>query len=293
MSPIVLFVFNRPEHTRRVLESLAKADGAAASDLHIFSDGALTDSDTAAVAKVREVCHGARGFASVSVTERERHYGQAANIVGGVSDVIGQRGTAIVVEDDVTVAPFFLRYMNAALEFYRGRGVFSIVGHTPAEVEMPKEFPFSTFVMHRHNPWGWATWKSEWDKVDWECKTFDAFIRDAAARHRFNEPGDDLTPALLRWRTGHDELWDAVLSYAAFRAGEPHVYPRKSLVRHVVNDATRVDAPLAANVGLNDFCPGVATNAFLVEQFHRVYSTSAAGRVANMLRRWRYLILGR
>lgn len=300
MSPIALFVYNRPSHTRQTLQCLAEADGAAQSDLFIFADGPRSEADAQSVAEVRAICRDARGFASVHLTERERNFGLAANILGGVSQVIALRGTVIVIEDDVNVAPFFLRYMNSALEFYRGRGVFSIGGYTP-DIRIPSDYPFSTFVMHRNCSWGWATWKSEWDKVDWQAESFDSFIRSAALRRRFNEPGDDMTPFLLRWKTGAREMWDIVFSYAAFRAGEPHVYPRKSLVRNAGNDGsgthvaptTKYDAPLAAGVSLNSFCPGVAPDPRIVSEFHRFYSTSLFRRTVNALKRWRYICLGR
>ncbi len=300
MAPIALFVYNRSDHTRLTLQCLAAADGAAMSDLYIFADGPRVPDDSDAAGKVRELCRAATGFASVTLVERDRNYGLAANILGGVSDVLERHGRAIVIEDDVNVAPFFLKYMNAALEFYRGRGVFSIGGYTP-DVAIPADYPYSTFVMHRNCSWGWATWKSEWDKVDWQAPTFDSFIRNSSLRRRFNEPGDDMTPFLLRWKTGAREMWDIVFSYAAFCAGEPHVYPRKSLVRNVGNDGsgthvaptTKYDAPLAANVSLNNFCPGVAPNRDIVREFHRFYSTSVFRRVLNALMRWRYIIFGR
>jgi len=38
-APIVLFVYNRPDHTRRTLEALASADLAAVSLLYVYADG--------------------------------------------------------------------------------------------------------------------------------------------------------------------------------------------------------------------------------------------------------------
>lgn len=300
MSPIVLFVYNRPRHTRKTIQCLAQADGAAQTDLYIFADGPRSAADNAAVAEVREACHAAKGFASVTVNERERNFGLAENIVGGVTEVLAARGTAIVIEDDVNVAPYFLKYMNAALEFYRGRGIFSIGGYTP-DIAIPVDYPFSTFVMHRNCSWGWATWKSEWDKVDWQAASFDDFIRSAALRHSFDEPGNDMTPFLLRWKTGAREMWDIVFSYAAFRAGEPHVYPRKSLVRNAGTDGTgthvgptsKYETPLAVNISPANFCPSVAPDARLVSEFHRFYSTSAFRHAVNTLKRWRYVMFGK
>ena len=38
-APIVFFAYNRPEHTRKSLESLVANEGAAESELFIFCDG--------------------------------------------------------------------------------------------------------------------------------------------------------------------------------------------------------------------------------------------------------------
>ena len=39
LAPIVLFVFNRPEHTLRTLQALQNNNLASQSTLHIFADG--------------------------------------------------------------------------------------------------------------------------------------------------------------------------------------------------------------------------------------------------------------
>ncbi|MFA5986232.1 MAG: hypothetical protein WC819_02705 [Parcubacteria group bacterium] len=40
LAPIVLFVYNRPEHTRRTVEALQKNDLALDSELFVYSDNA-------------------------------------------------------------------------------------------------------------------------------------------------------------------------------------------------------------------------------------------------------------
>ena len=40
LAPIVLFVYNRPEHTRACLEYLERNELAAESELYVFADGA-------------------------------------------------------------------------------------------------------------------------------------------------------------------------------------------------------------------------------------------------------------
>ena len=52
LAPIVLFVYNRPEHTRACLEYLERNELAAESELYVFADGAKSGSEEA-VAAVR------------------------------------------------------------------------------------------------------------------------------------------------------------------------------------------------------------------------------------------------
>lgn len=300
-APIVLFAYNRPEHTARALRSLAAADMAESTDLIIFCDGPKeTPDDAERTAKVRAACRAATGFRSVRIEERERNMGLAANIIDGVGKVIGERGRVIVVEDDLIVSGFFLRYMNAALDYYEGRGVFSVAGYSP-DIEIPKDYGVSTYMMHRNCSWGWATWRSRWEKVDWSVGTFDTFIRDSRRRRAFNECGNDLSPMLLRWKIGEINSWSIRFCYAGFLCGEPTVYPRKSLVRNGgadgsgtnVGSTKRYDAPLAANVGLQNFATGVAPDHRIVCQFRKFYDTSVVRRVINALKRWRYIATGR
>ena len=117
-APILLFVYNRPAHTRQALEALSRNTLAAASDLFIYSDAARSEADCAAVEEVRHIVREAKGFRQVHVTEREQNWGLARNIIDGVTTMVNRYGRVIVLEDDLVVAPHFLRFMNDALDIY-------------------------------------------------------------------------------------------------------------------------------------------------------------------------------
>ena len=53
LSPIVLFVYNRPWHTQKTIEALQKNEMAIESDLIIYSDEAKNENEQANVNKVR------------------------------------------------------------------------------------------------------------------------------------------------------------------------------------------------------------------------------------------------
>ena len=52
-APILLFVYNRPEHTRGCIESLLKNSLASESSLFIYADGAKDRTQQEAVNEVR------------------------------------------------------------------------------------------------------------------------------------------------------------------------------------------------------------------------------------------------
>ena len=53
-APILLFVYNRPNHLRRTVEALQKNTLAAESILYIYSDAARTPEQQEAVSEVRK-----------------------------------------------------------------------------------------------------------------------------------------------------------------------------------------------------------------------------------------------
>jgi GT2 family glycosyltransferase len=118
LAPIVLFVYNRPEHTCRTLAALAANPLAIDSDLIIYADGAKKPEHAASVAQARDVVRGASGFKSVRLIERDRNWGLANSIIAGVSEVCAARDRVIVLEDDLLIAPSFLSFMNAGLDRY-------------------------------------------------------------------------------------------------------------------------------------------------------------------------------
>src|SRR5262245_11885581 len=120
-SPIVLFAYKRPDHTRRCLESLAQNTWAPESQLIIYCEAPKNPAEIGAVAQVRALVKSRRWCADVSVIERERHLGLAQSVLTGVTETLQQHESVIVLEDDLVLAPRFLEFTNHALYHYRNK----------------------------------------------------------------------------------------------------------------------------------------------------------------------------
>lgn len=158
-APILLFVYNRPAHTRRLVESLLRNAEAAGSSLFIYSDAPRDESVRPAVDEVRRYVRSIRGFDRVEVVERTENWGLARSIIDGVSTALQRFDRVIVLEDDLVLSPYFLRFMNEALETYKDE---PRVGHIQAcDFTQDPSLP-DTFLIKWTGSWGWATWRRAW-----------------------------------------------------------------------------------------------------------------------------------
>lgn len=234
LSPIVLFVYNRPRHTRRTVEALQQNELAAESELFIYSDGPTSEADKESVANVREYVKTIGGFKKVTVVEQELNIGLLQSVVSGVSEIVNKFGRIIVVEDDLVSSRYFLSYMNDALErFERDDRVMHIAGYMyPID---PSGMP-QTFFYRAATCWGWGTWKRAWTSFTGDLNTFEErFTGDL--RHRFNIDGTyDYWEHIVLNRRQRLNTW-AIRWYASiFMRGGLCLHPSQSLIRNIGTD---------------------------------------------------------
>lgn len=209
-APIVIFVYNRADHFIQVYNALAACREAKESDLFIFSDGAKNESGVEKVNEVRAAVSAikdAGDFKSVTVAESPVNKGLAASVISGVTEIINKYGKVIVVEDDCKVSPFFLRYMNKALDYYKdNKKIGSIAGYTPM-ITLPADYNKDVFAAYRSCSWTWATWKDRWDGVDWELKNIKDFYNSPKLIKKLNSNGSDRFMRLYRQTKGNGSSW--------------------------------------------------------------------------------------
>ncbi len=239
LAPIILFTYNRPSHTRRTVEALLNNVLADKSRLFVFSDGAKDEDEQRDVHRVRDYLRKVRGFLSIRLVERERNWGLADSIVSGVSEVIEQYGSAIVLEDDIVTSPYFLTFMNKALSFYRHeKRVWHISGwNYPID---PSGLP-DAFLWRVMNCWGWATWADRWQHFEKDpgrlISTF-----SSADIYRFDVDGtQDFWSQVLANYDGKINTW-AIFWYATiFERSGLCLNPVRTFVNNIGHDGSGVN----------------------------------------------------
>ena len=241
LAPIILFVYNRLDHTQGVIETLSKNFLAKESELYVFSDAAKSENGLEKVNAVREYIrditwHGR--FKKVSIIEAEKNKGLANSVFGGVTEIIREYGKVIVVEDDLLLSPYFLNYMNDALDYYQDdKKIWSISGYS-FPMKSLKKYSHDIFYSYRGCSWGWATWSDRWDTVDWQVSEYNQFINSQEWIERFNRGGVDLTNMLKMQMERKIDSWAIRWCFAQSNQDMYTVYPRISYLENAGCDGS-------------------------------------------------------
>lgn len=234
LSPIVVFVYNRLHHTQKTIEALKKNSLAGDSILFIFSDGAIDVQDATAVEKVRHYIHEIEGFKEINIFEQNNNQGLANSIISGVTEIINRHGQAIILEDDLVTSPYFLHYMNQALELYKNdEKVISIHGYVyPISENLPE-----TFFLRGADCWGWATWKRGWDLFEADGAKLLSQIKERKLAKQFDLDGVfPYTKMLQDQLTGKNKSWAVRWHASAFLKNKLTLYPSRCLVHNIGTD---------------------------------------------------------
>jgi hypothetical protein len=232
-SPIIIFVYNRLHHLNTLFNSLQKNDLFKKSKVIVFSDGAKNEIDKDKIDKVRELLKKRLIPQNSEIIENNVNLGLSRNVIGGLNKTFQIYDRAIILEDDLELSPFFLNYMNDALNLYEtSENVASISGYMyPIE---PKKFSNNYFFLKLIESWGWGTWKRAWNIFENDSLQLKKKIDEKQLANEFNfESGISYYKMLTDNINGLNDSW-AVRWYAStFLKNMNTLFPSKSFVKNI------------------------------------------------------------
>ena len=285
LAPLLLFAYNRPQHTARCLDSLAAGPLARECTLIAYVDGAR---DAAGAGLQDEVCAAIetrRGqFAQLAIHRRERNLGLAASVIDGVTRTLQSHPSVIALEDDLVVAGGFLEYMNSTLRHYAGDSRVGSV-HAYCYPGMPAEPPF--FFLPGGDCWGWATWRDRWTMFDADGRRL---LRNLLHSQRLRAFTLNFTAPYLRMLCrqilGRNNSWAVRWHASLFLRGRLTLYPAVSFVQNTGLDGsgTHCDTTDAYQSLLSDLrvdehtpLPLPAPSAAAERHFQRFFCAGSSG----------------
>ena len=235
--PVVLITYNRPNHTKKVIESLRENR---IKNLFIFSDAPKTEKDINEVKQTRELFNSI-DWTTPTITIQNKNQGLAKSITAAIDTVFEKYDKVILLEDDCVPKDYFFRFMNECLTRYEhNEKVFGISGYTvPLPDDLLEDYKSDVYFFPRIGSWGWATWKSKWQKKENDLNNLLMKLKDKQID--ITQGGNDVSLILEGMLNGSiKDVWTINWLLTVYLHKGYYVYPTKSHIANIGMDGTGV-----------------------------------------------------
>lgn len=232
-TPVVLLVFNRPDLTRRLFETIRNLRPLR---LIVVQDGPREThpQDQQLCAEVRRIVTDIDWPCQADGIFSETNMGCALRVSSGLSQVFEVEENAIILEDDCIPDPSFFSYCEDLLTRYADdKRVMAISGNnfhfggfTP-----PHSYYFSRYF----HCWGWATWRRAWKLYDHSMPYWPELRRDGWLSSMFSNHLE-----VEHWRAAFDNVmagqldsWAYRYTYAIWQHHGLTILPRHNMVSNI------------------------------------------------------------
>lgn len=227
--PVLLIIFNRPEYTRRVFESIRKLRP---KNLYIAADGLRpgSESDKLDCELARKVTEEVDWECNLQKLFREKNLGCRESVYGALQWFFSKVQEGIILEDDTLPSPLFFRFCKNLLERYRANEKVMMITGTSYffnQVQPYEDYYFSSFA----SVWGWASWARSWEKMEIHPPGVDKDLISKTIGHpHFSEFVFRTVSAAV---DGSLDTWDAQWAYSIIKNSGLVARPFKNLIKNI------------------------------------------------------------
>ena len=236
LAPIIIFTYNRYKHFEITLKSLSKNHLSKESELYIFCDGPKNLSDKKKISRIYNLYLLNKSFKRKKIIFRKKNIGLKKNITQGVSQILKDYDSVIVLEDDMISSKYFLTYMNEGLKKFKN---YSKVASIHAYMyPLKKKFKNKYFFLKGADCWGWGTWKRSWKKLSLNSKKLSIKIEKNNLIEEFNYNNTYNYFKMLKKNIKTNRSW-AICWYASmFLQNMYTLNPTTSLIKNIGLDGS-------------------------------------------------------
>ncbi len=277
LAPVILFCYNRLIHLQKTIESLKKNKESIYTDIYIYCDGPRSNENRANLEEVRNYVRKIEGFKSIKYIFSDKNYGLSRSVIRGITEVLTEFNSVIVIEDDLVVSPYFLKYMNEGLKvFENDENVASIHGYCyPVNEKLP-----DNFFLRGADCWGWATWSRAWKNFEKDGIYLLNELKNKNLIKQFNMSGAyPFTKMLEDNVKGKNDSWAIRWHASCFLKNMLTLYPGISLVNNIGMDKSGTHSGLT-----NEFDQNVAVSPIKIGRIDVTENIFAREIIANFLR---------
>lgn len=234
-TPVVLFIFNRPDLVKVLFEKIAQLKP---SRLYIVSDGPRGDrcGEDILVEECHQIVKEINWDCQVFCNYSNVNLGCKKRISSGVDWVFSLEKTAIFLEDDCYPDDAFFQYCEDLLHKYMGDPKISIINGANHIGNISSNFEADYYFSRYPHIWGWASWSHKWAKnYDVDMKEWPRYRNIGLLKSIFKNKSE-----VRFWTNYFDQVfekkidtWDFQVSYMNFTKDFLAIAPAKNLISNI------------------------------------------------------------
>lgn len=249
---IAIPTLNRFDHLKTCIDSLRENEFADETEIYIGLDYPPGEKYIDGYNKVKKYLNdGINGFKEVHIYEHKENLGAQQNCLFLMNKIYEKHKKYIYTEDDNIFSPYFLKFINEALDEYeKDEKVMAVSGYFwPVNVEHSDGCVEVDTIF---SAWGNAGWTAK-DLIvnaDINNQTFEKIMKDTKVLRALRRKNPFIYAELIKsyfeysgcmFVNGKIENNDLAVSVYMFAKGLKTIYPSVSLVRNMGNDGSGVN----------------------------------------------------
>lgn len=238
---VLLIFFNRPDELK---ETFAAIRDAQPKRIYLAQDGAREDhpEDVNNILACRKIVENIDWDCQVFRRYSDVNQGCGRGPYHAINWVFEKEESAIILEDDCIASPSFFTFCDEMLErYWDDKRIFLITGCN-FELES-RDVPYSYFFGHSGANWGWATWKRNWQLMDYECSwandeyindNFEQYLNQLMIKRKAQNEIESMHETNRRLAAGENlSYWDVQWQVIRHLNHQISIIPSKNLITNV------------------------------------------------------------
>ena len=232
-TPILFLIFNRPDTTKLVFDSIKKVKP---TKLYIAADGARSNKfgEDLLVKETRAIVQSIDWNCEVNTLFRARNLGCKVAVSSAIDWFFENEEMGIVLEDDCLPNLSFYNYCEELLNYYKDDDRIMHIGGVNFQKGRLRGEGSYYFTNYNH-VWGWASWRRAWKYYDVDIKEYNIKDTQLMLMQKF----DTLKEVSYWTKIFHDlsegkyNTWDYQWTYSIWKQGGVSILPNVNLISNI------------------------------------------------------------
>lgn len=232
-TPVLFVVFNRPDTTSQVFESIRKIKP---TKLYISADGPRLNKEGEAMLceETRKITENIDWSCEVFRKYSDVNLGCKKGVSSAITWFFDNVEEGIILEDDCLPDQSFFTFCQELLEKYRNIKKIKMISGD--NFQFGKKYGEASYYFSKFpHIWGWATWRRAWKEYDLEMKTYPEFKKNKQIEKIFKDKNIQ-----KYWLNTFDNLyynkidtWDGQWVYSIYNNSGIVIPPNANLISNI------------------------------------------------------------